>query len=1133
MFSLPAGLLLILSAPLRAANVSAVRTEPQGAEVEASAVAVTFDRPMAVRVGTAAACIELEPRAEGRCAWVDFDRLVFRPASPLPGATRFSARVRAGLRSEITGETLDSDVAWTFETPRLRVLKTWPEDGAAWVPSTAAILVAFNLPMDASRAAVAMRLIKYPEASQESFALRRPTPEEMARLGSDSASIVLAAAPTRPLERERSYALVLDAGLKPALGELGLPRETRLRWEAPYAFRFLGAEPAERFCLPARLSLAFSDPPDPSDLRSRLRVSSAATGNLRFVERRDPEARRVWIDVEGLELSTGTVAAGRIEPGLKDSFGATLGEARFEWPAGGFCPSARLVSSATIETESEARVSAELTNVSGGRLRLTRIKPDELVPALRRLAEERDGGAPYRSPDVDVALRASAAPDAPERRILDIGGVLGDAGGAVLIELEPAALPEERRIISVTKTALSLELGPASGLARSSFIKTGAPQPDVALQLRDRTNRVLWSGTTNAGGLARTPGLRALGGAAEDGVWLLARKKDDFAFLSSAPRTSSEAAPGDGLVQARAEPPPIAQGASVSSPAILSPLLPAFARVGDAFRGGLRLRNDSIEESSGTLIASWSGDAAAAFGEESRSFSLKPGEARDFPWDLTALATGQLRLAARATASSRTFDASATLDIRRALPPEQPCVFFAASGPASFPIESPPGTESLELRLSARPDLVPAARALLAAEDSTLPSRLGALIPFLARVGGDGAARSAAQAALAALPAYQRDEGGYGLWREASRPAPLWTAETLRLLALVRARGLAFDEPAARRALDRLRENLNAAPAEGTTFQEDALSRAAAVRALAAWGRRDDSSMNRLWALKDLLPLQALSELTGALSSLGDRRKNEAAGAVLAKLALEGAAARTRSIARALEVLVEAGAPAADRESAAEALMSRRSDGRWADGPENGAAVLALARHFESLGPPSISARTRFAGAEWSLAPGESDAARTFGPEISMFAFPRLELESAGTARVSACWRLTPLAKPPLSEGLRIDRAPGPERFQAGREYELAVAASAPAALTGVNIEAPLPAGFVPIDSPAPPGARVELRADRVVFLVERLAAGETRFAYRVRAATPGLFRRPPPSAFSLGEGARARGEADKVEILP
>ena len=101
-------------------GLEVIRFSPEGEIPIAPDLSVTFSQPMVAVTSQDEAAkyapVELTPQVDGRWRWLGTKTLMFDTAKRFPMATKFTARVPAGIKSA-TGQALQKDVVWTFTTP--------------------------------------------------------------------------------------------------------------------------------------------------------------------------------------------------------------------------------------------------------------------------------------------------------------------------------------------------------------------------------------------------------------------------------------------------------------------------------------------------------------------------------------------------------------------------------------------------------------------------------------------------------------------------------------------------------------------------------------------------------------------------------------------------------------------------------------------------------------------------------------------------------------------------------------------------------------------------------------------------------------------------------------------------------
>ncbi|MBI5240768.1 MAG: hypothetical protein HY926_09870 [Elusimicrobia bacterium] len=527
--------LLSLSLPAAADPLQVVSQIPSGptqSRRASEAVTATFNRPMAALSSPEEAAkfcpLRLEPSVKGRCRWQGTQVLSFEPAAPLPEATEFRASIPAGTRSQVSGEVLEAEVGWTFETRRPALVDSRPRSGDRWIDLKAELFLRFNMDMDPREARDSLSLEERDLAGavlgEVSVGVRRAKPEDVAAAWPrdeywdvPSTSTVLVVKPS-VLRPDRAYRLLLRAGLRAEEGRLGLAAEREVAFETWYPFRAVQF-PAQA-CLPAGFQLAFSNPVRAKDLMAHLSVEPATAVPELSAEQgesvgtRDSEARLVRHYLPDIAYRPDTRYSFRIDGRLKDVFGNEFGsDASFTLDTGGYCPKLRMPSGfGMLESYLPPRHPVDAVNVQQTPLEKSVIPETEFVPFYQgeKWGCERSPARPgARSGPWDLTVQRNAR----LRTFIDMGGAFpaGTRGGLVFAQVQEPGGCWLKAVDDVTRIGLTVKDSPDSLLIWTSFLRTGAPYGRVAVEVRDDGNKVLWQGLTDSQGFAEAPGWQRLG----------------------------------------------------------------------------------------------------------------------------------------------------------------------------------------------------------------------------------------------------------------------------------------------------------------------------------------------------------------------------------------------------------------------------------------------------------------------------------------------------------------------------------------------------------------------------------------------------------------------------------------------
>jgi len=554
-----------VSAFAEAPALSVLSASPAGAASAGSApeaIVVAFNQPMVALASPADMgrdCpLALTPAVPGRCRWRGTQVLAFEPEKPLPPAAAFRAEIPAGTKSAVSGRALAAAYAWAFETRRPQLVDSRPSDGDRWIASDATLFLHFDLPMDPKRARSAIFLhetnLDSPGPGEEIAAgVRRATPEEVKAAwpwawgeNVPSTATVLAVKPARPLSRDRAYRLVLAAGLPAAEGELGLPAERAVRFEAPYTFRVVSGP--GRLCLPRGYELRLSNPTRLADVIAHARVDgstrtwTAPERGGEFVGARHARERFVSFVLADPGLEPDRSYALAIDGGLRDVFGNALGaEVRLPFANDGLCPRLDMPQQfGVLEQGLPPRQPVTAVNVPSAPLRKDAIADDAFIPFYRAIQWGCQSRLPFDAPERtwDLSLPRNRA----LRTFVDLGPVFSAqapprTGGFAAVEVVGPDACRRKAVLDVTRLGLHFKTSPDSTLVWATYLKTAAPAVGVPVELRSDDNKVLWTGRTGRDGVADAPGWKALGIAdwkrwTRPNLWAFAKDARGTAALS-------------------------------------------------------------------------------------------------------------------------------------------------------------------------------------------------------------------------------------------------------------------------------------------------------------------------------------------------------------------------------------------------------------------------------------------------------------------------------------------------------------------------------------------------------------------------------------------------------------------------
>jgi uncharacterized protein YfaS (alpha-2-macroglobulin family) len=321
----------------------------------------------------------------------------------------------------------------------------------------------------------------------------------------------------------------------------------------------------------------------------------------------------------------------------------------------------------------------------------------------------------------------------------------------------------------------------------------------------------------------------------------------------------------------------------VSKKLLLQAALPRFARVGDAFEGGVLVHNLSAAEGTVTLDLKAAG-IRLNDPQPGRQLRLGPGKSQEVLYAFEAAEPGRAVFSFRARMGDETDGLEASIPLKLPRPTETVALSGETRDAAEERIVLPEGiyAENSTLEVQAASTALLGLSASFSALDgypyACLEQRLSALLPYILAprlLLGFGVTtlrpeelRQTVANGLRDVYAYQKDSGGFGLWPDSRTEAPFLTCYAALALTKAAAAGFEVESDRLARALDYLSGFLRQgwAPENGPFTLEDwKTTKAFALYVLALMKRPQPAFAEGLFAERETLPLFGQALLLKAL----------------------------------------------------------------------------------------------------------------------------------------------------------------------------------------------------------------------------------------------------------------------------
>ncbi len=489
-------------------EVTQVIPDPGTTDVETNAtITVMFNRPVVplttlAQMENLPAPLRFEPPIKGHGEWLNTSIYVFKPDEPLAGGVTYRATVNAGLQ-DVAGAVLAEDYGWHFSTVPPKVIWVKPRADATLVDIKTAITVQFNQPVDENAVRRAFHL-----TGGRGGLLSNNEVDGTFTLSGDT----LIFTPTRALEFNTSYTVKLDAGITSPLGGSGMQDGYTWRFTTVPLPEIVSTMPENmaRNAPPyTAFQIKFNTPIDPATVMPNLTMTPPFSPTQVYTS--FSRYNNTFVLQFGAQPSTEyTVVIGN---GIADPYGNTIPRGRtVKFRTAPLDPVYRLHVPdliGTYDAALPAQVVVGHINVNQIRLRLYKLPMSllqqsywqwlEKLPSSVQLLREwqQNLESPLNKQSYTV-VDLTATP----------GGTLEP--GFYLLDTDSPQVSQEytyyynrRHILVVSPLNLTLKTGPKEAFIWATDLGSGAPVPNLTLNLFQYDGGSLGTVVTDQDGIAR------------------------------------------------------------------------------------------------------------------------------------------------------------------------------------------------------------------------------------------------------------------------------------------------------------------------------------------------------------------------------------------------------------------------------------------------------------------------------------------------------------------------------------------------------------------------------------------------------------------------------------------------------
>jgi uncharacterized protein YfaS (alpha-2-macroglobulin family) len=558
--SLAVALLVFASFAARAADkLTILKAGPVGevaSLAEANEVRVVFSEPMIV-LGKipkelAVPWFHVAPAIKGTFRWSGTTTLIFTPdpKTPLPFATQYDVTIDADAKA-VSGHTLGKPYTFSFITPTIQLTQTKfyrNEDGSI------VIGLRFNQPVDAQTIVnhlqlktaaheIAVPAIPSPErltpADIQAFEAKKAAATKAA--ASDGGTVlafvttewnrkalfepsndvvVLQTKPNVPLGTNMKVYLDSELARGPQTARTGRPQEFTIQLPPPLFVQKISCTSA---CDPdAAVFIEFNTGVKSEELAKAIRVTDITDpAHPSVVEPKttDRDYNIDWethhLDEFGYFLQPAHKYEVRIAPTLpttdgEQTLGYTWAAVIDNWHRVAFTSFGD--GNGVWESTGGTTLPFYARNFTSVTQWMQPIGIDELVPTLQALEK-----ASYQTPPSIPPHKRTLRPVADKTTSygVDVSTALKNGKGLAWVAVQNGDTIAQSKaeegatthatLVQVTNLGLSVKDSPQNTLIFVTTLDTGAPVANASVSIRTMDNKVFWSGTTDASGLALAP----------------------------------------------------------------------------------------------------------------------------------------------------------------------------------------------------------------------------------------------------------------------------------------------------------------------------------------------------------------------------------------------------------------------------------------------------------------------------------------------------------------------------------------------------------------------------------------------------------------------------------------------------
>lgn len=496
---------------------------------------------------------------DGTYRWVSTTTLEFHPSEKLPNNTKITVTVKKGIKSTVTGGTLQKDYTWTFNTVRPVFQKSAPYNDQRDLSTKADIVLYYNMPILISSAKEKISLTQ--NGKNIGFNVRYAKTNDLRswEVGEYNLKSVLVISPKNNYDKGALITVNIASNMAAIEGDLGTRNSTILTF---YTHKMLEMTSSLNQTVSASYSpqapqISFTTGVEWSSLIRNMEITPAIQMPSEE-ELEDNSWQSKNFSLYALRFNPNVRYTIKIKGSLKDIYGQTLGEDKtITLNVTDYNPQVSIPSGlGVVESYEGIKLPIQVINPNPITVMSRYVGKNDIIPYLliNEIIYRNDSSRAYKRYIAgyqnlkNYNETNTYTPNVAKNRYITTALYLTNYMGTNKYGLLSLLFNtktgydnynyKDKSYIQVTGMGVT---GKFSGDSNTIFVtdlKTGLPVENATVEIRDDFNTVLEKTTTDKNGIATTKGFREFGIIrtsqwSTPRQWAIVTKGSDVSFINS------------------------------------------------------------------------------------------------------------------------------------------------------------------------------------------------------------------------------------------------------------------------------------------------------------------------------------------------------------------------------------------------------------------------------------------------------------------------------------------------------------------------------------------------------------------------------------------------------------------------